>query len=162
MKQKCFSRLICITLLLALLASLPLFFSGCEGEATVVSRNISTVADNFGVYRRFVAVNLRTDQILFECIGLISFEDKGERVVLTIKTGPDAYKKHSVSTKEGIFWDVEDLTDNPVDPYKYIVNWQPKMLWPWDLDTNPHNAYEDSIPPDAPEGGTAARIEQEG
>jgi len=116
-------------------------FTGCD-EAPRVSQSISAKADNFGVYRRFVSVNLRTDEILFECLGLISFEDKDERVVLTVKTGPETYKKHSISTKEGVFWDVEDLSENPVNPYKYVVNWQPKMLWPFELETDPHNPYE--------------------
>lgn len=111
-------------------------FTGCN-QAQVVSSNISTAADNFQVMRRFVAINLRTDTVLFEAVGVFSLEDetasKG-RVVLTFKTGENTYKKHFCKVgSDEIFWNVEDLNDEDVSSYRYEINFLPEMLIPFEV-----------------------------
>lgn len=102
---------------------------GCT-QAERVSYNVSKEADNFNVIRRLTVLNARTDKPMFELVGRFSFELQDNRIIATIKTGPNEYKKHSVGLTEWTLWVVEDIGGAKVDEYKYEVNFFPEMIVP--------------------------------
>jgi hypothetical protein len=131
--------------LIAALGFAVLYFSGCgfnERQARQVSHNVSKEADNFNVIRRFVAINMRTDEVLFECVGVMSFEVQSGRVILIAQTGKGEYKKHSIAVNENVFWNIEDVSGASVSPYKYEVNFQPKSVIPITFGTTDGNETE--------------------
>lgn len=105
--------------------------TGCaEREADRVSYNISQEADNFNVIRRLVVINARTDKPMFELVGAFSFELHNRRIIATVETGKNQYKKHSVGLTDWTLWSVEDLEGASVDKYHYEVNFLPEMIVP--------------------------------
>lgn len=122
MKNK---KIIFITLLIVLMVSL----TSCR-QADRVSHNISKEADNFNVIRRLTVLNARTDKPMFELVGIFSFELQDNRIIATVKTGVNEYKKHSVGLTEWTLWVVEDIGGAKVDEYKYEVNFFPEMIIP--------------------------------
>lgn len=109
-------------------------FAGCtDRQAQRTSQNISLEADNFRVLRRLTVVNLRSDTPLFELVGLFSLSDESNRLVITVKTDANNYKKHFISKGEWIFWDVEDLSGSDVNTFRYEVNILPETFIPFDI-----------------------------
>ena len=104
--------------------------TGCEREADRVSYNVSQEADNFNVIRRLVVINARTDKPMFELVGAFSFELDDNRIIATVETGKNQYKKHSVGLTDWTLWSVEDLEGANVDKYHYEVNFLPEMIVP--------------------------------
>ncbi|MDR7856044.1 hypothetical protein [Tissierella sp.] len=122
MKNK---KTILITLLIVLMVSL----ASCR-QSDRVSHNISKEADNFNVVRRLTVINARTDKPMFELIGAFSFELQSSRIIATVQTGRNEYKKHSVGLTDWTLWVVEDLEGADVDSFKYEVNFLPEMIQP--------------------------------
>lgn len=104
--------------------------TGCGREADRVSYNVSQEADNFNVIRRLVVINARTDKPMFELVGAFSFELENRRIIATVETGKNQYKKHSVGLTDWTLWSVEDLEGASVDRYHYEVNFLPEMIVP--------------------------------
>lgn len=104
---------------------------GCN-QASRVSNNVSTAADNFQVTRRLSVINLRSDTPVFELIGVFSLSDESDRLVITCKTGENEYKKHYISKGGWIFWSIEDLSGANVSSYRYEVNILPEMFVPFE------------------------------
>lgn len=129
MKHK--KKIISVLMLLSLL----LMLGGCR-QATRVSHNISQEADNFNVIRRLTVINARTDEPMFELIGAFSFELSSNRIIATVETGENEYKKHSVGLTEWTLWVVEDLEGASVDKYRYEVNFLPEMIVPVEFTNN--------------------------
>lgn len=125
MKNKQYKNLTGVLLVMLLL----LVLGGCTQSARV-SRNVSQEADNFNVIRRLTVINARTDEPMFELIGAFSFELRDNRIITTVETGPNEYKKHSVGLTEWTLWVVEDLEGASVDKYRYEVNFLPEMIIP--------------------------------
>lgn len=123
MKNKIIASILAATVLAASV-------TGCEGEADRVSYNISQEADNFNVIRRLVVINARTDKPMFELVGAFSFELENRRIIATVETGKNQYKKHSVGLTDWTLWSVEDLEGANVDKYHYEVNFLPEMIVP--------------------------------
>ena len=117
-----------------LIAMFVSLFLGCQRQAQRVSYNVSKAADNFNVERRFTAINMRTDKIMFEMTGVFSFEvESGTRtnsVVILVKTGPDEYRKHTVNLNEWTAYVVEDTGGYKANSYRYEMNFYPEMLIP--------------------------------
>lgn len=122
MKNK---KTILITILIVLMVSL----ASCR-QADRVSHNISKEADNFNVVRRLTVINARTDKPMFELIGAFSFELQSSRIIATVQTGRNEYKKHSVGLTDWTLWVVKDLEGADVDSFKYEVNFLPEMIQP--------------------------------
>lgn len=116
-------------ILIALLVVLITLTTGCR-QADRVSHNISKEADNFNVVRRLSVINARTDKPMFELIGAFSFELQSSRIIATVQTGRNEYKKHSVGLTEWTLWVVEDLDGVDVNSFKYEVNFLPEMIQP--------------------------------
>ena len=117
-----------ISIFLAIIV-MTMTLAGCT-EAEKVSYNVSQEADNFNVIRRLTVLNARTDKPMFELVGAFSFTLKENRIIATVETGPNEYKKHSVGLNDWTLWVVEDIGGANVDKYHYEVNFLPEMIVP--------------------------------
>lgn len=101
---------------------LSCMLSGCT-EASKVNYNLSREAQYFNVERRITVYNARTDTIIMYAEGYmdISNDDTNELVV-TVKTGPDEYKKNYIYLNEYTLYVVEDITGTHTDPYHYELH----------------------------------------
>lgn len=104
-------------------------------QADKVSHNISLEADNFKVVRRFTIINAVSDKPVFELIGAFSFQTHDNRIEITVEDENGNYKKHTIALTEFTIWNVEDLHAKNVNKYKYIVNFQPKAILPYKIET---------------------------
>ena len=124
-------------LVIALLIATVAMMGGCSHrQATRVSQNVSLEADNFNVIRRLTVLNARSDKPMFELIGAFSFELSNNRIVATVETGHNEYKKHSVGLGEWTLWVVEDLGGANVSKYHYEANFLPEMIVPIKFTSN--------------------------
>ena len=123
-------------ILLAVFAVLSMaFLAGCENDADVASRNISTAADNFEVNRRVVFYNGITGDYMLTIEGLCSLGnyDKSREISITCKTGPGAYKKHFLGLSDNVTFFVEQLEPAKASTYRYRVVFKPTTILP-DID----------------------------
>lgn len=113
---------IALAILIVVLIAIPLsLLSGCSGsEADKVNANISKQADYFESERRITVYNARTDKVILECEGYMSISNNfASELVVTIKTGPNSYKKNYVYLNDYTLYVVEDITGTHTDPYHY-------------------------------------------
>lgn len=120
-----------IVAVILLLVAMVLLLTACN-QADRVSQNISKEADNFNVTRRLVAINTRTDSLLFEVIGNFSMSNNSSgELEITMQTGPNEYKKHFIYiNKTWTSYTVEDISGSNVSPYHYEINFLPEMIVP--------------------------------
>ena len=70
--------------------------------------------------RRITVYNARTDKIILEAEGYMSLSNNTSReLVVTVKTGPNEYKKNYVYLNDYTMYVVEDITGTHTDPYHY-------------------------------------------
>lgn len=116
---------------LALAMSLATLTGCIDDDATVASRNLSKAADNFEINRRIVFVNGITDTYLLSIEGRCSFEVEANRkLAVTCKTGPNAYKKHSLGLSDNVTFFSEQLEGVNVNVYRYRVTFKPSTILP--------------------------------
>lgn len=110
---------------------------GCENQAQRVSYNLSQEADNFNSVRQLTVMNCITNEILFQMTGKISIEadteDNQLEIIVEVEDG--VYKKHFVGLGDNVAYVVEDVTGNDVSNYKYTLNFNPKMIVPFEVKT---------------------------
>ena len=126
-------KFVCIFLVLCTF----LMFSGCElSEASKVNANLNKQADYFECERRITVYNARTDTIILEAEGYLSISNNtsGELVV-TVKTGPNEYKKNYIYLNDYTLYVVEDITGTHTDPYHYKMYFHTEF--PIDVETKP-------------------------
>ena len=111
-----------------------LVLTGCS-DAEMASHNLSRAADNFEINRRIVFVNGITDSYLLSIEGRCSFEVEGGnvKVAVTCKTGPQAYKKHTLGLSDNVTFFSEQLEAADVSVYHYRVVFKPQTILP-DID----------------------------
>lgn len=121
--------------IIALMLIALVLLTGCEREADVASRNVSTAADQFEVQRRVVFFNGITDTYLLSIEGLCSLgnKDRPGELSVTCKVGPNTYKKHFLGLSDNVSYFVEQLAGVKADPYHYRVTFRPSVIVP-DLD----------------------------
>lgn len=123
-------------LALLLAASVMFSFSGCGTEAARVSYNLSQEADNFNNVRQLTVINCLEGDILFQMTGKMSITadmaDNQLEVVVELEDG--TYKKHFIGLSDNVTYVVEDITGKDVSRYKYTLNFNPEMWWPWETD----------------------------
>jgi len=125
------------TLALAVALS-AIALSGCQqDDAKIASRNLSKAADNFEVNRRIVFINGFTDKYLLTIEGRCAFEVESSakpKVAVTCKTGPNAYKKHSLGLSDNVTFFSEQLESTDVSVYHYRVTFKPQsIISDWDF-----------------------------
>ena len=120
----------------ALLVLCTLFiFSGCS-EAEKVNANLSKQADYFECERRITVYNARTDTIILEAEGYLSISNNtSNELVITVKTGPNEYKKNYIYLNDYMLYVVEDITGTHTDPYHYKMYFHNEF--PIDVETKP-------------------------
>lgn len=122
--------------LLVLLCALALCMaiSGCS-EADKVNYNISKQADYFECERRVTVYNARTDNVVLYCEGYMSISNDYENneLVVTVKTGPDTYKKNYIYLNDYTLYVVEDITGTHTDPYHYTLYFHTASLVDFDV-----------------------------
>lgn len=129
MKKKTLTVLMIMTMLL---------LGGCGTEASRVSYNLSQEADNFNSVRQLTVINCLEGDILFQMTGKMSITadtaDNQLEVIVEMEDG--TYKKHFVGLSDNVTYVVEDITDGTnVSKYKYTLNFNPEMWWPYEADT---------------------------
>ena len=117
-------KLVCVFLALCIL----LIFAGCS-EADKVNSNLSKQADYFECERRVTVYNARTDNVILECEGYLSISNNvSDELVVTVKTGPDQYKKNYIYLNDYTLYVVEDITGTHTDPYHYKMYFHTEVL----------------------------------
>lgn len=120
--------LIIVVLLAAVL------FTGClDTDANVASRNLSQAAEQFEVYRRVVFYNGITDEYILMIEGYCSVDFYSDKFTVTVKTGPNEFKKHYLGRSDNVFPFVEQLDSSNVSASHYRVIFKPKSIIP-DID----------------------------
>lgn len=106
--------------------------AGCDNDARVASRNLSQAADNFEINRRIVFFNGITDSYLLSIEGRCAFEVEsgGQKVAVTCKLGPNAYKKHTLGLSDNVSFFSEQLDSADVSVYHYRVVFKPQTILP--------------------------------
>lgn len=104
--------------------------SACESDAAVADKNISVAAENFEVQRRVVAVNLFTDEFLFEVEGRCSWQRDGNLLRATCKHGPDDFRRHDLFLGDNATAVVEQLDGIDVDTYRTRIILKPETIIP--------------------------------
>ena len=125
-------KFLCIFLALCSL----LILTGCS-EADIVNANLSKKADYFNCERKITVYNARTDTIILECEGYLSLSNNTEtdELVVTVKTGPEEYKKNYVYLNDYTLYVVEDITGTHSDPYHYKMYFHTQI--PIDIEVKP-------------------------
>lgn len=121
--------------LIALILSASMIFSFCGcSEAERVSYNLSQEADAFNNVRQLTVINCLQGDILFQMTGKISITadraDNQLEVIVELEDG--TYKKHFIGLSDNVTYVVEDITGKDVSKYKYTLNFNPEMWWPWE------------------------------
>lgn len=108
--------------LVVLLFAVALILCGCATEAVKVNANLSLKADHFECERRITVYNARTDKIILEAEGYMSISNNtANELVVTVKTGPETYKKNYIYLNDYTLYVVEDITGTHTDPYHYRI-----------------------------------------
>lgn len=123
--------------IVAVLALILAFFSGCASDADVASHNLSKDAEMFRISRRIVFYNGITDRYILSIEGRCSIEFYNLKFTVTCKTGPGVFKKHYLGRADNVFPFVEQLKSAGVDVYHYKVIFKPESIIPdVDLETS--------------------------
>lgn len=113
-------------------ALLLLALAGCDKDADVASRNISTAADNFEIQRRVVFYNGITGEYILQIEGLCSLGngDSAKRMSVICKTGPGTFKKHFLGLSDNVTFFAEQVDAAPGSASRYRVVFKPSVILP--------------------------------
>lgn len=101
---------------------------GCS-EADKVNQNISKQAQYFECERKITVYNARTDHIILEAEGYMDISNNASNeLVVTVKTGPNEYKKNYIYLNDYTMYVVEDITGTHTDPYHYKLYFHTNVL----------------------------------
>lgn len=118
----------------ALCCVVALLFPACT-DADTVNHNLKVDANYFKIDRRITVYNARTDKIILYAEGYMNIENNStNELVVTIKTGPDEYKKNYIYLNEYTLYAVEDITGTHSDPYHYKMYFNTVLP---DIEVNP-------------------------
>ena len=111
-------------------------FVGCN-QAERVSYNLSREADNFNNVRQVTVMNCITNEILFQMTGKLSIEADTtyNQLEIVVEVEDGHYKKHFIGLGDNVAYVVEDITGENVSNYKYTLNFNPKMIIPFEVET---------------------------
>ena len=118
------------TFTIASIAALGITLAACSNDAQVASYNLSQAADNFKINRRIVFYNGITNDYMLTIEGLCSQEQTDKKLVVTCKTGNDAYKKHFLGLSDNVTYFSEQIEEAKVGVYFYRVTFKPTSLIP--------------------------------
>ncbi len=118
--KKHFKKVVAVLSIMVLTLSL----AGCD-QASNATWQLKEDADEFKVVRKITVINLRTDTILYEIEGRISYtvESDGDLSIVA-KVGDDTFKRDSIGVGQagnGITYVIEQIEPIEEDPYHYEV-----------------------------------------
>jgi hypothetical protein len=119
MKKAKLSLFVFVPLVLVFVSSM---LTGCS-QASNVTTQLKNDANEFEIYRKVTAINLRTDTVIFEIEGYISYtvESDGDFSIIA-KVGEDKFVRDVVGLSgDGITYVVEQLEPKKEDPYNFEV-----------------------------------------
>lgn len=120
-------------LLITAIVAIAMIAVGCN-EADRVSENVSKEADNFNVVRRVAVINTISNKPVFEMTGRMSIKTSGDKLYIIVETSKGKYKKHIVGmNKATTMYVVEDINGTGVSKYQYTINYNPKMIVPYNF-----------------------------
>lgn len=92
-------------------------------EANKVNYNLFRQAQYFNVERRITVYNARTDNIIMYAEGYMDISnDDTDELVVTVKVGPEEYRKNYIYLNDYTLYVVEDITGTHADPYHYELH----------------------------------------
>lgn len=112
------------------------FLAGCdERDSKIISKNLSTAADQFEINRRIVFYNGITDNYILTIEGLCSIDTSANSKTFFVicKTGPSEYKKHFLGLSDNVTFFAEQLQPAKANAYHYRVIFKPQSIVP-DID----------------------------
>ena len=112
-------------------AASAMALAGCQDDAKIASQNISKAADNFEINRRIVFINGITDNYLLSIEGRCAFEVESgakPKVAVTCKTGPSAFKKHTLGLSDNVTFFSEQMDAADVSVFHYRVTLKPQSI----------------------------------
>jgi hypothetical protein len=118
--------------ILLIIASLS-FTASCSRDAQVASQQLSAASDNFEIDRRIIFYNGITGQYMLTITGRCAIEPERQKLAVTCKTSPAAYKKHYLGLSDNVTWFAEQLESATVSVYRYKVVFKPSVIIP-DID----------------------------
>ena len=113
-----------------------LLLAGCDNrDSKIVSKNLSTAADQFEINRRIVFYNGITDNYILTIEGLCSIDTSatGRTFFVICKTGPREYKKHFLGLSDNVTFFAEQLQPAKTNAFHYRVIFKPQSIIP-DID----------------------------
>lgn len=115
--------------ILAGLIVFPLLVA-CERDADVASRNLSKAADMFEITRRVVFYNGITDTYMLTVEGRCAIGAGTDKLTVTCKTGPGAFKKHYLGLSDNVTYFAEQLVTADVSVFHHRVVFKPQSIIP--------------------------------
>ncbi len=105
-------------------------FNSCSTDAKIASHNLSKAADMFEINRRVVFYNGITDRYILIIEGRCSVDFYIDKFIVTVKTGPNEFRKHYLGRADNVFPFVEQLNSSSIDIYHYKVIFKPQSIIP--------------------------------
>lgn len=104
------------------LLGLALCLTGCD-KSENVQHNIAYNANNFKTYRKFTAINLRSDKVLMTAEGLISIKNStDDELAIIIKVAEDSYKMNYLFLGGEVVYLIEQTENTTTDPYHWEIH----------------------------------------
>lgn len=127
-----------VGLIMAIVVGTVGLLAGCS-DAEMASHNLSKAADQFEINRRVIFYNGITGEYMLTVEGRCSLraDTQDGQLELTVKTGPNEYKKHYLGLSDNVTYFAEQLGAAAVDKYHYRVIFRPEVIVPdIDLETS--------------------------
>jgi hypothetical protein len=104
---------------------------GCT-DAEIASHNLSKAADMFEIDRRIVFYNGITGEYMLVIEGRSSIKKDGmdNQLEVTVKTGPNEFKKHFLGLSDNVTYFSEQTESRGVSVYHYRVIFKPLTIIP--------------------------------
>lgn len=117
---------------LLVIAMVVVAIAGCQTDADLASKNLSTAADQFEIPRRIVFYNGITGDYILTIEGYCSLgnTDKAGELSVTCKTGTNAYKKDFLGLSDNVTYFAEQLESSNVSKDHYRVIFKPSTIIP--------------------------------
>lgn len=109
---------------------------GCS-QAERASQQVSQQADNFNVLRQLTAINNMTNDTIFTMTGKFSItvDEVENQLEVIVENDDGSYSKHFVGLNNMTTYTVVDLDANYVNPYKFVINYNPDMWVPIEFES---------------------------
>lgn len=125
------------TMITLIIVALVFMAAACQTQADKASYNLSLEADNFNVVRQLTVINCIQGDVLFQMTGKISIkaDTADNQLEVTVEDENGNYQKHFIGLSDNVTYTIEQLRFADVSNYKYMLNFNPKMWIPIEIET---------------------------